>query len=42
MGKQAKKKAPTSASVSGRGDKPRKKRPKIFDPEKRRLVTKLS
>ena len=39
MGKQAKKKAPTSGSATGRGDKPHKKRPKMFDPIKRRLVS---
>jgi hypothetical protein len=39
MGKQAKKKAPTSGGATGRGDKPRKKRPKMFDSVKRRLVT---
>jgi hypothetical protein len=39
MGKQAKKKAPTTSSAGGRGDKPRKKYPKVFDAIKRRLVT---
>jgi hypothetical protein len=42
MGKQAKKKAPTTGAAGGRGDKPRKKRPKVFDQVKRRLVTSTS
>jgi hypothetical protein len=39
MGKQAKKKDPSAGSGSGRGEKPYKKRPKVFDQTKRRLVT---
>jgi len=44
MAKQPKKKtndAPVAPSGSGRtSGKPHKKHPKVFDPEKRRLVTK--
>ena len=40
MGKQDKKKVSASGSASGRGEKPYKKHPKVFDAARRRLVSK--